>query len=54
MWRYWVIFGFGIVIAIIQYLGFTPVVLQVFTALAGLMIAALSFWLISEKRERVS
>lgn len=42
--------GLGVGIAVIQYLGFTPGVVTTLTAIGGLLIAVLSFWIISEKR----
>ncbi len=42
----------GIVIVLVQYLGFTQGVEQFITVLAAILIAIFSFWIFSELREK--
>jgi len=52
MWRYWTIGIGGIVVAIIQQLGFPASFKQLITAAFGIGLALLGFWLLAEEREK--
>ena len=42
----------GIVILLVQYLGFTQTIEQLITTVAAIAIAVLAFWIFSELREK--
>ncbi|OGF62065.1 hypothetical protein A2926_03220 [Candidatus Giovannonibacteria bacterium RIFCSPLOWO2_01_FULL_44_40] len=50
MWKYWTCGILGVWIVIMPYLGFPWEVHRILIVVTGIVIATLSFWLVSEKK----
>jgi len=54
MWKQWVIAVLGILIILIPNLGFPLSWIKLFIVVCGIVIAVLSFWTLSEEKNRTA